>query len=151
MGTLILDSMVNKEAVLREAPPGTILVTVGDVTSERISGFGMTPLLQIIDGKTRRAAHEPAGPPPDVEIIRCENPAGGISPECIETIRRALGSSSPLRLVVSGEEDLLVIPACIYAPDGAVIMYGQPGRGLVAIHVDAGIRYKAKGLLDSVS
>jgi uncharacterized protein (UPF0218 family) len=32
-------------------------------------------------------------------------------------------------IFVDGEEDLAVIPLVIAAPDGAAILYGQPGKG----------------------
>ena len=53
-----------------------------------------------------------------------------------------------VRIMVNGEEDLLVIPVCIYAPDNAVVMYGQPNEGLVIVQVTPDIRNKTQKLLD---
>ena len=58
--------------------------------------------------------------------------------------------SPPVRLNVNGEEDLLVIPVCIHAPENAVVMYGQPNEGLVIIKITPEIRNKTQTLLDSM-
>jgi uncharacterized protein (UPF0218 family) len=55
---------------------------------------------------------------------------------------------SPVRIFVNGEEDLLVLPVCIHAPDNAVVMYGQPHEGLVIVKIIPEIRNKVQTLLD---
>ena len=55
---------------------------------------------------------------------------------------------SPVRISVNGEEDLLVIPVCIYAPENAIILYGQPNEGLVIVKITSEIRNKTQKLLD---
>ena len=52
-----------------------------------------------------------------------------------------------VRITVDGEEDLLVIPACIYAPDKSVVLYGQPNEGMVIVPVTSEIRNKTKSIL----
>ena len=52
--------------------------------------------------------------------------------------------------MLTGEEDLLVIPVCIHAPDNAVVMYGQPNEGLVIVKITPEIRNKTQTLLDSM-
>ncbi len=47
-----------------------------------------------------------------------------------------------------GEEDLLVLPVCIHAPENAVVLYGQPNRGLVIVRITPEIRNKVETLLD---
>ena len=54
----------------------------------------------------------------------------------------------PVRLSVNGEEDLLVLPVCIHAPDNAIVMYGQPNEGLVIVKITPEIRNKTQSLLD---
>ena len=148
LGKLILDSDTTKENILKEIPSGSVIITVGDVTSEKIMGFGIIPLLQIVDGKTKRGQYQiPLSSQPLI-TIECDNPAGEINPKCIEIIQKSLASQSPVQILVNGEEDLLVIPVCIHAPEGAVVMYGQPNEGLVVVHIDSEIKNKTKTLLD---
>jgi hypothetical protein len=55
---------------------------------------------------------------------------------------------SPVRIVVNGEEDLLVIPVCVHAPDNSIVLYGQPNEGLVVVEITPEIRNKTQSLLD---
>ena len=57
-------------------------------------------------------------------------------------------SKAPVRILVDGEEDLLVIPVCIHAPDYAIIMYGQPNEGLVVVKINEEIKKKTKSILE---
>ena len=148
LGKLIIDSQANKENILKEIPPNSFLITVGDVTSEKIMNFGLMPSLQIVDGKTKRGQYDIPETSQPVISVKCDNPPGEINLECVDIIRECLTSTSPLRLEVNGEEDLLVIPVCIYAPEGAVVMYGQPNEGLVVVHINSEIRNKTKSLMN---
>lgn len=56
-------------------------------------------------------------------------------------------AAPPALIYVDGEEDLAVIPAVLAAPDGAVVLYGQPCEGVVALLVDAERKKKAEWLL----
>ncbi len=147
LGKVIPDSQVTKENLLKEIDSDSFIITVGDVTSEKIMGFGLIPRLQIVDGKTKRTEKTIPTVSKSITTIKCDNPPGEIYLECIDIIRECLTSTSPIRIEVNGEEDLLVIPVCIYAPDGAVVMYGQPNEGLVVVHIDSEIRNKTKSLL----
>ena len=53
--------------------------------------------------------------------------------------------------MINGEEDLLVIPVCLYAPENSVVMYGQPNEGLVIVKIDENIRKKTQLILDSMN
>jgi uncharacterized protein (UPF0218 family) len=64
------------------------------------------------------------------ECIRVRNPAGTLTDELISALDHAIGHP-PVTVIVDGEEDLAVIPLVIAAPEGAVVLYGQPHRGIV--------------------
>jgi hypothetical protein len=40
------------------------------------------------------------------------------------------------------------MPVCIYAPENAIILYGQPNEGLVIVKITSEIRNKTQKLLD---
>jgi len=147
LGTLIPDNQTSKENILKQIPSGSFLITVGDATTEKILDHGIIPSLQIVDAKEKRIKREP----PETSIIStnlsCQNPAGEITKQSIEIIKRAIESKPPVRIIVDGEEDLLVIPVCIYAPENAIVMYGQPNEGLVVVTVNEEIKKKTKSIL----
>ena len=146
MGELIPDGQVSKEEMAGRLAGATRIVTVGDRTTEKIIGYGLGPDLQIVDGLERRMAR--ALPESTAETISCSNPAAHVTEDAVSAIVRAYASDHPVRILVSGEEDLLFVPALAHAPDGSVLMYGQPGEGLVLVRADATSKEKAHHILE---
>ena len=66
-------------------------------------------------------------------------------------IKNSFTLKPPVRITINGEEDLLVIPVCLYAPENSVVMYGQPNEGLVIVIIDENIRKKTQLILDSMN
>lgn len=148
LGTLIPESQANKFNIQKHLPENSYLITVGDRTTEKMINFGIIPSLQIIDNQEKRVKREPAKHDRRYTELVCNNPAAEITLQSIDVIKKALVSKTPVRLTVIGEEDLLVIPACIHAPENSVVMYGQPNEGLVIVKVTPEIRNKTQRLLD---
>jgi len=150
LGFLLRDSEVTKENILKNISKGTFLITVGDATTEKMIRFDMNPLLQIVDALEKRTKRSlPGGKV--ATLLHCVNPPAEITDDSIDTIKKAFVMEKPVRIIVNGEEDLLVIPTALLAPEGAVILYGQPNEGLVIVKVNQEIRNKAKLVMDSMS
>ena len=150
LGELIKDSNSDKENIIRKIYSEKIVVTVGDATSELLIKMGLVPFLQIVDGKEKR--HERDLPINDsvITTINCKNPAGEITQQSMDTIKKSLNSKPPIRIIVDGEEDLLVIPVCLFAPENCVVMYGQPNEGLVIVEITNQIRQKVQNIVNSM-
>ena len=146
----ILLTSVTKENILIHIPTGSFIITVGDATTEKLLKYGIMPSLQIVDGVEKRIKREM--PHADVKTtLHCVNPAAEITIESVKTIKKAFQSTKPVRITVTGEEDLLVLPVVVYAPDNSVVLYGQPNEGLVIVSITAEIRNKAQFMMDSMS
>ena len=148
LGILILESQVNKSNIQKHLSKNPYLITVGDRTTEKMIDFGFIPSLQIIDNQEKRVKREPSKNNHGYTELTCNNPAAEITPQSIEIIKKAFNTKSPVRLTIVGEEDLLVLPVCIFAPENSLVMYGQPNEGLVLVHVTTEIRNKTQRLLD---
>ena len=137
----------NKENIQKYLLDDSYIITVGDRTTEKMIEFGIIPSLQIIDGfeKRQKRKFPKIGTESELKI---DNPATEITLQSIEIIKKAFGMNSPVRLIVNGEEDLLVLPVCIYAPENSIVLYGQPNKGLVLVQITTEIRNKAQTLLD---
>ena len=148
LGNLISDNDPNKENIIKKIPAESVIITVGDRTTENMLQLGLKPQIQIIDGLEKRS--ERAIPVDDTISTRlsCKNPPGEITEESIQIIKKAFSSEPPVRIIVDGEEDLLVIPVCISAPENSVVMYGQPNEGLVIVRITPEIRAKVQKILD---
>ncbi|HUU75300.1 MAG TPA: GTP-dependent dephospho-CoA kinase family protein [Methanoregulaceae archaeon] len=124
---------------------GCTVYTVGDVVTYHIIQNGIVPDLAVIDGHTMR---EPCNRSPAVftRRINAHNPPGSLTDEMIDALNEAV-KIPPVLLLVEGEEDLAVIPLVLCAPPGTVILYGQPGEGVVVCRVDDQARKKAEEML----
>jgi GTP-dependent dephospho-CoA kinase len=158
-GNLIPDKNITRgrlHAILKNAKK---IISVGDATTERLISFGIIPNISVIDGKERRMkrgymnnslsnsdqTHESI-----FNELRCSNEAGTISKKAVEILQDALRTSSPVRIIVDGEEDLLALPLFLIVPEGSILMYGQPYEGLVVVKINSKIRKKAKDLMDRI-
>ena len=121
-----------------------MIIAVGDVVTHNLVNAGIIPELAVIDGSTMREPYERTLEL-SVPEVGVQNPAGMITGTLIQVIEDAMGAG-PCLIRVDGEEDLAVIPAIRAAPDGACVLYGQPGEGVVVIPVDAEARDKADKL-----
>ncbi len=151
LGILIPDNQTSKENILNQIPENSFVITVGDATTEKLQSYGIIPSLQIVDAQEKRIKREPPLANNVSTNLSCQNPAGEITEQSIETIKQAITSKPPVRIIVDGEEDLLVIPVCIYAPENTIIMYGQPNEGLVVITVNEEIKKKTKSILEAMN
>ncbi|NWK06086.1 GTP-dependent dephospho-CoA kinase family protein [Marine Group I thaumarchaeote] len=151
LGNLVSDNDPNKENIIKKISAESVLITVGDRTTENMLQLGLKPQIQIIDGLEKRNQRMV---PIDDTIntkLSCKNPPGEITEESIQVIKKAFSSEPPVRIIVDGEEDLLVIPACISAPENSVVMYGQPNEGLVIVTITPEIRAKVQKILDAMN
>lgn len=123
-----------------------MLVTVGDRTTEFFVSRGHRPHLQLVDAKEKRA-NRPAPVGGFDHLSRVKNPPGQMTGEAIALIKAKLQEPEACRVMVDGEEDLLVLPAILFSPDGADVFYGQPGLGMVHVKVGPDARRRAAELL----
>jgi len=151
LGNLIKDNDPNKETTLKKIHAESIIITVGDRTTENMLQLGLKPQVQIIDGLEKR--NQRLVPKDDTinTNLSCKNPPGEITEESTQVIQKAFSCESPVRITVDGEEDLLVLPVCIFAPENSVVMYGQPNEGLVIVHITPDIQAKVQKILDAMN
>lgn len=116
--------------VEEESPP--MVISVGDVVSESMTGHGILPKVLAVDNRVMR---KPIAPIPlDVgQTLHVKNPPGTLTDEAWTVMRKAVGNAHPTRVLVEGEEDLLTLVAVLCAPEGSLVVYGQPGEGVVAV------------------
>lgn len=151
LGILLPENQTTKENILKYTSSSPFIITVGDATTEKMIKFDIIPSLQIIDSQEKRKSRTPPSTSMVASNLSCNNPAGEITSESIDLIKNAFTLKPPVRITVNGEEDLLVIPVCLYAPDNSVVMYGQPNEGLVIVSIDQEIRKKTQLILDSMN
>lgn len=134
----------------RDAP----IVAVGDVVTYHLRRAGRVPDVAFVDGKTEREAVrseiESALAAADVRRIAVENPPASLSADLLSALAAALSAGEPVMIEVTGEEDLAALPAIVAAPDGASVVYGQPGEGMVRVPVTPESRADARELFEAL-
>ena len=143
--------------VFSEAEPllaaaGEPIVAVGDVVTYHLESAGRRPDVSLVDEMTERSAVEAhileAAGEPDVTV---ENPAATLTDDLLAALAEAIEAAgtdgTATRIHVEGEEDLAALPAIVAAPDGASVVYGQPGEGMVLVTVTPETRESAAAFL----
>jgi len=150
LGTLVTgsprDSVEKLRDILEREKP-TKIIAVGDFTAKTLVDAGIPADLYIVDNRVMRTAIEPV----QIQVnrsVKVSNPRGEISAEAWDAVDEALRAALPARIVVDGEEDLLALPAVVCAPEGSVVLYGQPGQGVVVVRVDEEKRREIMRLMD---
>lgn len=146
-GILIKNSEITKQSISKYSAQDSLVITVGDATTDKLIELAITPSIQIVDGLEKRAKRTP----PSVKVttnLTCNNPAAQITQESMDAIKLAFSSPKPVRITVVGEEDLLVLPVCVLAADDSIVMYGQPNEGLVIVKITSEIKNKAQSIID---
>jgi GTP-dependent dephospho-CoA kinase len=137
-------TMLELKKIVKDDHPRKISA-VGDVVSRETLIAGIRVNLRIIDHISMRK------PSTSFDIrarntYKVRNPAGGISLESWEAIKRAMRQDDVL-IVVDGEEDLLTLPCIAESPDNSLVLYGQPSQGLVVVTTTPTARARAAEIL----
>jgi uncharacterized protein (UPF0218 family) len=135
------------EALLADA--GRPVVAVGDVVTAHLRTAGHDPHVAVVDERTERApvaddVRARLGEP-DVTVA---NPPATLTRELLVALADAVAAPGPTTILVDGEGDHATVPAVRVAPDGAAVVYGQPGEGMVLGPVAEEARTTARRLFD---
>jgi uncharacterized protein (UPF0218 family) len=143
LGELI--DLADQNAPVEKIAKAKLVIAVGDATSRSLRSRGRSADIELIDGKEQRkevtleASHQ--------RTVKVSNPAGEITIEAMNTLKRVLPAGRKLTIIIDGEEDLLTIPAALYSPLGSIVLYGQPGRGVVMLEVKPELKQRMRKLL----
>jgi GTP-dependent dephospho-CoA kinase len=146
LGRLFSAEAVGGAAFEKAVNDSSMVITVGDRVTETLGLMGRVPDLQVVDSRENRKRRELPSVP-YARVIEVENPAGTLTGEAIEGVREAFRGEKPVRVLVEGEEDLMAIPVIALGPVSAVVFYGQPGEGIVAVKVDALSKGRSRQIL----
>jgi len=120
--------------VEREKP--SKIVSVGDIVSRNLHANQINPQLSITDNKSMRKRVKQQVFT-NKRLVHVKNPRGAITEEAIEAVKESMKSDDHVHILVDGEEDLLALVAIIYAPEEALVIYGQPNEGIVVVETSS--------------
>lgn len=137
--------------VLEEVSDDAFIVAVGDVCVQTMLDIGVRPDIGIVDGMTKRSElpdSQKVGDGGWSIVLSCINPAGHLSLDLFNACRAAIHSDTDVLIKVEGEEDLAPIPIHLLLPLNAVVLYGQPGKGVVVRVSDEEVKKRCREILD---
>lgn len=136
-----------KQLIQEQRPPK--IIAVGDMVSNSLIEYSVLVNVIVVDNKIVREEIKPLKVAAET-ILKVKNPAGTLSPEAWDAIEKALKSKGLAKILVDGEEDLFTLVAVALAPENAFVIYGQPGKGLVAVPVNKEARRKTQIIIDAM-
>jgi GTP-dependent dephospho-CoA kinase len=134
--------------LINQTQPGRV-AAVGDVVSRETLIAGIAVNLRILDHISMRRPTA-AFNLKVRKTYHVKNPAGVITLEAWETIKRSMKDEEAL-IVVEGEEDLLALPCIAESPDNSLVLYGQPSRGLVVVQIGPEVKTEAGLILNRMT
>ncbi len=140
---------MKKLAQLIQKEKPACIISVGDVVSQNMLKHGFQTQIIIVDNKIMRESAKPIKTTLN-KIINVKNPAGTLTPETWTAIEEALKQKQPTQVLVEGEEDLLTLVAVLKAPENALVVYGQPHEGVVAVKADKTTKEKVHQIINAM-
>jgi len=135
------------KAILKGESPA-MLITVGDQITKSMLEAGVKPDVIVVDGRIMRKPTEPLKTYGRT-VLKARNPAGTISDEAWNAVWNATRRGD-CTVLVDGEEDLLTLVAVLAAPEGSIILYGQPNEGVVAVRATKEKKKEVQSIIDEM-
>lgn len=120
--------------IIKDKKPEKI-ISVGDQVTRNIIRKKLPLDIGIVDNRVMRKPVEEIDFKAEMNF-QVSNPAGTLTEESWHATLKAMEYEERVLIKVEGEEDLLVLFATLAAPNGALIVYGQPGEGIVVVEVN---------------
>jgi uncharacterized protein (UPF0218 family) len=136
-----------KKLIEKEKP--SIIISVGDIVSIHMIKHGIAMNILIVDNKTMRKPIQPITVDVD-HTLYAKNPPGAVTDEAWDAIKRAIEQKGRTIVIVDGEEDLLTVVTVLSAPEDALVVYGQPHKGVVVVKVTEETREKMQTIVDAM-
>ena len=114
---------------------GKEIICVGDSSAKFLLERNIEPRVLIYDNRIKRFdADEHTKRMIEkfkAKEIRICNPPGKITKELLDAVTSALRDKERIKIFTIGEEDLAALVVFMNAPEGVVVVYGQPDKGMV--------------------
>ncbi len=142
------ETMEKLKKLIAKEKPSTI-ISVGDIVSIQMIKHGIALNILIVDNKTMRKPIQPITVDVD-QTLYAKNPPGAITDEAWDAIKLAIEQKGRTKVIVDGEEDLLTVVTVLSAPEDALVIYGQPHKGVVVVKVTEETREKMQRIMDAM-
>ena len=146
-----LGKLLRGSTIIEFARRQKTIAAVGDATAALLLKHKIMPNLAVFDFHIQRKKAAKKA----ISLLkgnfktpmRVKNTAGTISAEALRAIKAALEKGKKRAILVKGEEDLLTLPAILFAKKNSCVLYGQPKKGVVAVKATISMKKKIRKML----
>ena len=135
-----------------------MVIAVGDIIVDSLLKKGIESEVKIIDFRSRRQPLHRMWVDKkgknffEFKTAPVVNQPGTINIRTAERLRNLIQNTLYKKekswLIIEGEEDLLALPAILFAPLGALVIYGHWQLGVVGVEVTEKTKDRAKSILN---
>ena len=134
-------------------------IAVGDIIVDSLLKEGFDPDVKIIDFRSRRQVIPRNEVTRDLAKRKYINKPGTINIKTAEQLRKFIhqsirhpsGVQARSWLIIDGEEDLLTLPAILFAPLGSLVLYGHWQHGIIGVEITEEIKQAIKVIIGKFS
>ncbi len=137
-----LEKLIERERPLK-------IISVGDVVSDNMIKHNILPQVLVVDNRVMRETIKPILADVD-RTLHVKNPPGTLTDEAWLVMQEAMEGSQRTRVLVDGEEDLITLVAVLCAPEGSLVVYGQPHEGIVVVKVTDQMKEVVRGIVEAM-
>ena len=151
-------SQVHKVITFIKLIKPVMVIAVGDIIVDSLLKKGIESEVKIIDFRSRRQplhrmwADKKGKNFFEFKTAPVVNQPGTINIRTAERLRNLIQNTLYKKekswLIIEGEEDLLALPAILFAPLGALVIYGHWQLGVVGVEVTEKTKDRAKSILN---
>lgn len=143
-GEAALERINEREGMLMAIGDACLLFLLRHGIRPDVAIYDFKILRKEIDGKSKRLIEEEYKDP-----VVVPNPAGFITDELRDAVAGVLGRRKG-EILVDGEEDLSALVAIEHADAGSLLIYGQPGEGMVFVEITMSVKEKARLIMEKM-
>jgi len=136
-----------KKLIERERP--SKIISVGDVVSENVIKHNILAQVLVVDNRVMRETVKPILADVD-RTLHVKNPPGTLTDETWLVMEEAIKGGQRTRVLVDGEEDLITLVAVLCAPEGSLVVYGQPHEGIVVVKATDQMKEVVRGIVEAM-
>ena len=134
-------------------------IAVGDIIVDSLLKEGFDPDVKIIDFRSRRQVIPRNEVTRDLAKRKYINKPGTINIKTTEKLKKLIhqsishpkGVQARSWVIIDGEEDLLTLPAILFAPLGSLILYGHWQHGIIGVEITEEIKQAIKVIIGKFS
>ena len=145
------NEIIEQLNALKSLDSSAKIYSVGDQITQSLLEIDIHPHIIIIDGYIQRKKAQDLPQLESYKEVSVVNKPAHIEKNAWKKIQQLVNLDEIKTIIkITGEEDLLVLPAILEAPLGTKVLYGQPNEGIVIVTVTEKKKIEIEQLMEKM-